>query len=290
VATAHVPTHARVARHAEANALDLGWEMRTLGMVWKRELLRNARAPARLLGQFVQPLLYLFVFGYGLGSLVGSTAGFDFRKFLFPGVVAMNVVTTGMFSGVSVVWDREFGFLREMLVAPVSRATLVFGKTAGGATIAMLQAAFMLLLAPVIGVALTPSGVVEVLLLAALLSVALTAFGVFLASRMKRMENFQVVMQFLLMPMIFLSGTMYPLQGLPGWLDAAAHLDPLTYGVDPLRRIMVTSGAPPAVLARFGSGVELFGSPLAIWQELLVLGAFAAVFLALSIQAFGRVE
>ena len=130
-------------------------ELRTTGMVWLRELIRFERTRTRILSGLVQPILFLFVIGYGMSGLVGSAGGFDFKKFVFPGILAMSVVTTAIFSGMSIVWDREFGFLREMLVAPVSRASLVLGKTAGGASVAAVQGTIMLVLAPLIGVHLT---------------------------------------------------------------------------------------------------------------------------------------
>ena len=131
---------------------NLAEEVRTVGMVWERELIRFFRTRSRILSSFIQPILFLFVLGYGMSTLVGATAGFDFKKFLFPGIVAMTVITTAISSAISIVWDREFGFLREMLVAPVSRTALVTGKTLGGASIATVQGTIMLALAPLIGV------------------------------------------------------------------------------------------------------------------------------------------
>ena len=133
----------------------LAEEVRTVGMVWEREAIRFFRTRARVLSSFIQPVLFLFVLGYGMSTLVGSTAGFDFKKFLFPGIVAMTVMSTALSSAISIVWDREFGFLREMLVAPVSRTALVSGKTLGGASIATVQGTIMLALALLIGVHLT---------------------------------------------------------------------------------------------------------------------------------------
>lgn len=275
----------------DANRIDLAVELRTAGMVMKRELIRYARARARIIGGLVQPILFLFVLGYGLGALVGSVGGLDYKMFIFPGSLAMSVVMTSIFSAISIVWDREFGFLREMLVAPVSRASIILGKTAGGATVATAQGMIMLLFAPLIGLKLTPLLVVQIILVCFLMAFALTSFGVFIASRMKKMEGFQAVMQFLLFPMIFLSGAQFPLSGLPPWLNVITKLDPLTYAVDPLRRIILgAQGASPAALARFGNGVELFGTRLAIWQELAAVGLFAVLFLSLSIRAFSKTE
>ena len=269
----------------------LATEARTAGMVWRRELIRFTRQRARIVTGLVQPILFLFVLGVGLTPLVGQTGGVDFTQFVFPGVVAMSVVTTAIFSGASVVWDREFGFLREMLVAPVSRASLVVGKAAGGATVATVQGTLMLALAPFVGVRLTPLLVVQVLAAALLMAFALTTFGVFVASRIQRMESFQVVMQFLLLPMIFLSGAMFPLAGLPAWLTVLTRINPLTYAVDPMRRLVFAAqDVPEAALERFGTGVTLFGVTLPVLAELAVVAGFAAVFLALSVRAFGRQE
>ncbi|WP_413249273.1 ABC transporter permease [Sinomonas flava] len=261
----------------------------TIGMVWQRELLRYVRTPSRIFTGLAQPLLFLFVLGYGMGSLVGATGGLDFRKFVFPGIVAMSVVTTSIFSAVSIVWDREFGFLREMLVAPVPRWSLVVGKTAGGATVATGQGTIMLVLAPVIGVRLTALTVVGVVATEFVMAVALTAFGVFVASRITRMEGFQMVMQLVLLPMIFLSGALFPLAGLPWWLDIITRLNPLTYAVAPLRSVVFEGQQlPPEALARFPSDVTVLGQTLTVWAELGITVVFAAVFLALAVRGFGR--
>ena len=265
--------------------------LRTATMVWRRELIRFARTKTRILSSFVQPILFLFVLGYGLTTLVGSTGGFDFKKFVFPGIVAMTVVTTAIFSAISIVWDKEFGFLREMLAAPVSRGSLVGGKTAGGASIATVQGTIMLALAPLIGVRLTPLVVVEVIGCELLMALGMTAFGVFVASRIQRIEGFQVVMQLLLFPMLFLSGALFPLHGLPTWLAVITRLNPLTYAVDPLRRVVFAAqNMPPAAAARFPTGVTLFGYTLPIGAELGIVCAFAALFLTLAVRSFGRPE
>ena len=266
----------------------LGHEVRTALMVWNRELIRFRRNPARIVTSFVQPVLYLFVLGYGLGSFVNSQGGPSYRQYLFPGSVAMNIISTAIFSGVSIVWDREFGFLREMLVAPVSRASIILGKLFGGAVTATVQGCVMLFLAPVIGVKLTWLSALGFAAGAFLMAFALTAFGVFVASRMKKMEGFQVVMQFLLFPMIFLSGVMFPVRGLPGWLTFLTRINPLTYAVDPLRRILL--GAKAAAATGLASGVTLFGHVLPVWGEFAIVAGFAAAFLTAAIATFGRAE
>ncbi len=270
-------------------ALHLPDEARTVAMVWQRELLRFMRARIRIATNFVQPVLFLVVLGAGLGPLVGETGGVDFKQFVFPGVVAMGVVTTAMFSAVSILWDREFGFLREMLVAPVSRTALVLGKAAGGATVATVQGSVMLALAPVVDVRLTVGVVIGVLGSSLLMAFAMTAFGTFVASRMQKLESFSIVMQFFMLPMLFLSGALFPLGDLPGWLVALTRLDPLTYAVDPLRRAVFSAqDVPPEALERFPVGVEVFGWTLPVVAEVAVVVAFAAVFLTLAVRSLGR--
>ena len=266
-------------------------EIRVAGMVWERELIRYTRNRTRIVSGLIQPVLFLFVLGYGMSSLVGTTGGFNFRQFVFPGVVAMSVVMTAMFSAISIVWDREFGFLREMLVAPVSRTALVLGKTAGGASVAAVQGTIMLVLAPLVGVHLTPLLVVEVIGLELLMAVAMTAFGVFVASRIQRMEAFQVVMQMLLMPMLFLSGALFPLTGLPKWLMVITRINPLTYAVAPLRQVVFAAqNMTPAAQARFAAGVTINGYTLPIAVELAIVVVFALVFFMLAIWGLSRTE
>ena len=264
-------------------------ELRTMAMVWQRELIRFGRNRLRIFTSLSQPLLFLFVLGYGMSSLVGVTAGFDFKKFLFPGIVAMTVVSTAIFSAISIVWDREFGFLREMLVAPVRRSSLVVGKTLGGATVAALQGTIMLAFAPLIGVRLTVPLVLQVVALELVMSIAITAFGVFVASRIARIEGFQVVMQLVLFPMLFLSGALFPLEGLPGWLTVLTRVNPLTYAVAPLRQVVFAAQhVPPIAAARFSSQVTVFGRVLSIWSELGVVVVFFMVFFLLAVQGLSK--
>jgi ABC-2 type transport system permease protein len=264
-------------------------EIRTAATVWRRELIRFTRTRSRILYGFVQPILFLFVLGYGLSPLVGGTAGFDFTKFVYPGIVAMSVVTTAIFSAMSIFWDREFGFLREMLVAPVSRSAIVIGKTAGGASIATVQGTIMLVLAPLVGINLTPVVVVQVILIEFLMAVSLTAFGVFVASRIEKLESFQVVMQLVLFPMLFLSGAMFPLSGLPTWLAVLTRINPLTYAIAPLRKVVFSAQSMPIeAQRRFPTEVTILGHPLSMATEIGIVIAFAVVFLVLAVRNFGR--
>ncbi len=270
---------------------NFGEELRTTAMVWERELIRFFRTRSRILSSFLMPILFLLVLGYGMSTLLGPTLGPDFKKFLFPGLVAMTVASTAISSAISIVWDREFGFLREMLVAPVSRSALVGGKCLGGASIATVQGTIMLALAPLIGVHLTWLVVIQVIGLEMLMAVALTAFGVFVASRIERMEGFSVVMQLLLFPMLFLSGSLFPLHGLPAWLTVLTRLNPLTYAIAPLRQVVfAVQHMPPAIAARFGGGVTLFGYTLPNAACIGITCAFAATFLILAAAGFGRTD
>lgn len=261
----------------------------TIGMIWRRELIRYFRTKSRIFTGLAQPLLFLFVLGYGMGSLVGNTGGLDFHQFIYPGVVAMSVASTSIASAISIVWDREFGFLREMLVAPVSRSALVIGKTIGGATIATAQGTLMLVLAPLVGIQLTALTIVQVIGIELLMAISLTSLGVFLASRISKMEGFQVVMQLILLPMLFLSGALFPLTGLPWWLSILTNLNPLTYAVAPLRSVVFAAQNLPAeALARFPTNVTLLGFTLNIWAELAITAGFAVIFFALAVRTFSH--
>jgi len=212
-------------------------DLRAVRVVWQRELIRFSRDRARMITSLVQPVLFLFVLGTGLSRLASSgTHGVNLRTFVYPGVLAMAVLFTAMFSAASIVWDREFGFLREMLVAPVSRGAIVIGKCLGGATVAGFQGVIMILIAGLVSVPYSPVMILEVLVLQLLLAFALTAFGVMMAARMSQMQSFMALMQMVIMPLFFISDALFPVSGLPTWLSVLNRLDPITYAVDPIRR------------------------------------------------------
>jgi ABC-2 type transport system permease protein len=269
----------------------LAADARAVRVVWRRELLRFLRNRLRLVTSFVQPVLFLLVLGTGLSSLVASGGGVDFKTFMFPGILAMTVLFTALFSAISIVWDREFGFLREMLVAPVRRGAIVVGKCAGGATTAVIQGALMLLLAGLVGVPYSPTLFATLLGEMILVAFALTALGVLVASRMSQIESFQAVIQFLVMPMFFLSGAIFPPSGLPQWLAVLTKLDPLSYAVDPMRRaVFAHVHASVALQQRMNAGVSWDGWRLPIALELGLVAGGAIVVLVLAVWQFNKVE
>ena len=194
-------------------------ELRAIKIVWKRDLVRFRSDRLRIVTSLVQPLLFLFVLGSGLEQLSSAgTHGVGLKTFIFPGVLCIAVMFTAMFSAASIVWDREFGFLREMMVAPIRRSSIVIGKCLGGATVASFQGVILLALAGLVQVPYDPLLIIGVFLLQLLLAFAITAFGVMVAARIKQIQSFMGLMQMVVMPMFFISGALFPVQGLPGWL------------------------------------------------------------------------
>ncbi|HYX90755.1 MAG TPA: ABC transporter permease [Myxococcaceae bacterium] len=260
-------------------------DLRAIKIVWQRELMRFWSDRPRLIGTLIQPMLYLFVLGTGLGSMIPHSGGLDFRTFIFPGVVMMAVLFTCFFSAGSLVWDREFGFMREMLVAPIRRASIVVGKCLGGATVGTIQGLIVLSIAGLVGVPYAPALLSKLVVELVLISFALTSMGVLLSCRIRSAQAFMAVMQMVLMPLFFISGAMFPLQGLPRWLEVLTRLDPITYAVDLLRRTVLTQLGMIAV-----PGVTWGGWTVPITVELGLLGVFAIVALAGAVVAFDKSE
>jgi ABC-2 type transport system permease protein len=244
-------------------------DLRAASIVWRRELIRFRSDSVRTAASLVQPLLLLLVVGTGLGSLAGRglPVGISFRTYIYPGIVAMSVLFTALSSAASIVWDREFGFLREMLVAPVNRGAIVIGKCLGGATVATFQGIVILILAGLADVPYSPVLVLTLIGELLLLSFTLTAFGVMMAARIKQMQAFMALNQMLVMPLFFLSGALYPLTGLPAWLTVLTRIDPLTYIVDPMRLAVFSHlNISAAALHKLAPGVSWDGwtVPLAL--------------------------
>src|ERR1700749_2664899 len=198
----------------------LASELRAIKIVWRREIIRYRSDRLRMVTTLVQPLLFLFVLGSGLQQLsAASTDGVNLKTFIYPGVLCISVMFTGMFSAASIVWDREFGFLREMMVAPIRRSSIVIGKVLGGATVASLQGLILLALAWTVHVPYSVTLVLGVFALQLLLAFSITAFGVMIAARIKQIQSFMGVMQMIVTPMFFISGALFPSGNLPGWLN-----------------------------------------------------------------------
>jgi len=257
---------------------------RAIWVIAYRELLRFTQDRSRLLSSFAMPLLFLVIFGAGFNRIIGSmTPGVDFIQFMYPGIIAMTVLMTSLTSGISVIWDREFGFLKEVLVAPLSRTGVVLGKVVGGGGVAIVQGLIMLALAPLLGVSLTPLMVLKLIPLLMVLSLTLSALGILLASRMRSQQGFQLVMQLLIFPLIFLSGVFFPINNVPQWLEVISKINPVTYGVDAIRQLFLGGEA-----ASFG--VTIFGHTMGILEEALLVLAVGLVFLGLAIWFFNSQE
>src|SRR5829696_5248902 len=218
---------------------DLAHQVRAAWVVTRRELLRFRQDKVRMLSMLLQPLLFIFVMGTGLGSIVDTGGDISFKTFLFPGVLATSVLFTAAFAGVSLVWDREFGFLREMMVAPISRASIIWGKCLGGAIVATGQSLILLALVGTVGIPYDPLLLVALTGCLFLGSLFLTALGVLLSTRIKTIQGAMPMLQLLITPMMFLSGSLFPLGGLPVWLSVVTRLNPLTYVVQPMRHLVL---------------------------------------------------
>jgi ABC-2 type transport system permease protein len=269
----------------------LAGSLRAIYIVWYRDLLRFWRDRPRIVISLAQPLLFLVVFGAGLGSSLGGAFGgggaagsLSYAQFVYPGIIGMAVLFASVFGAMSIVWDREFGFLKEILVAPIDRSTVAIGKALGGATQALIQGLILLVLAPFVGVTLTLQSVLLLIPFVFVLAFGLSSMGVALASRMKSLQGFQIVMNFLMMPMFFLSGSLFPLAGVPDWMAVLSRLNPATYGMDPLRRIVLGAGLPAEATDRLG--LTIFGQVLPIGLEALVLLAFGVVMLGVAVRNF----
>lgn len=247
--------------------------MSAIFILWLRELKRYTRSRAQIVASLGQPLLYLLVLGFGLGPVFQKSGQGSYLQFVAPGVIGMTILFSSVFSGIALLWDRQFGFLKETLVAPVPRLSIMIGKTLGGATVAMLQGLLVTIVCLIAGfrpvsLAKLPLAVVFM----ALIAIMFAALGTAIGSVLVDMQGFQLVMNFLVMPIFFLSGALFPLANLPKLLSLITKLDPLTYGVDGLRAALI--------------GVSHFG----IWIDLAVLSAVAVVLLMIGARSFSRIQ
>jgi ABC-2 type transport system permease protein len=250
--------------------------------IWYRDVLRYLRDPARIVGSLGQPLLFLFIFGTGLSPVISALGqgNLDFQMFVFPGILAMSVMFTALFSAISIVWDREFGFLKEVMVAPISRISVVIGKVAGGATVALFQGSLVLLLSPFLGIGLSLIQIISLLGIMLLLAAMVTSLGILIAARQKSLEGFQMIMNFLMLPLFFLSGALFPLRNVPGWMQVLSIVDPITYGVEPLRLVALQGAAPAEALE------ELIRLPVGV--NVLIMAGILVVFVVPAAWLFSK--
>lgn len=255
---------------------------RTIWVIAYRELLRFVQDRPRMFSSFSMPIIFLIIFGAGFGRLIGQMMpGVDYIQFMYPGILAMTVLMTSVMSGVSIVWDREFGFLKEVLVSPLSRSGVLAGKAVGAATIAIIQGAIMLVLAPIVNVPINLGTVLALLPLLLILSLALSGLGLLIGARMRSQQGFQIVMQLVIFPMMFLSGIFFPVSGVATWLEVLSKLNPVTYGIDAIRQVFLGTEV---------AGVTVFGHTMGIVDSAIVVAMVGVVFLTIAIWAFNKQE
>jgi ABC-2 type transport system permease protein len=267
-------------------------EVRAVRIVWRRDCIRFVNDPLRIATWLIQPLLYLFVLGSGLQTLsAASTGGVDLKTFMFPGILCLGLMFSAMFSAASMVMDREFGFLREMMVAPVSRTSIVVGKCLGSATVAATQGVIVLVLAGLVHVPYDPVLLLEIFGLQLLTAFTISAFGLMVAVGIKQIQTFTAVMQMVVMPMFFLSGALYPVSGLPTWLRVLNRVNPMTYAVDPMRRLVfdhITVSA--AARHTLDPGVTWWGWRVPTLVEVGMVLALGLAMLGVAVFQFTRTE
>jgi len=259
---------------------------RGVWVVAYRDLLNFVSDRTRIAASLVFPILFLVIFGAGFGGIVGQMAGqVDLLTFMYPGIVAQAVLISSLFAGVSVVSDREGGFLREILVAPLSRTGIVLGKAIGAAAVAMLQVVMLLVLAPFVGVRLDPAILLQLVPIVLLLSLVLSGIGILIASFAPTQQGFQLFMQMLVFPMIFLAGVFFPVDSVPTWMQVLSKLNPATYGVDAIRQVFLGSGPAGA-----GLGVSVLGHTMSLVEEVALVGVLGIAFIGAAVWRFGRQE
>lgn len=222
-------------------------ELEGIYTIWLREVKRYSRDKARIVSSIVQPLLFLVVLGGGFSFV--KISEFNYQTFLFPGVVVISLVGVSIASGISVIWDREFGFLKEILVSPISRISIFTGKALGSCTVALIQGIIILSLSFILGIPITLQSFLFTIALMAIISLGLVSVGLIIASLIETMESFGLIMNFIIFPLIFLSGAFFPLKEAPEWLKIISYANPLTYGVEAVRFILIGLSSIPFYLS-----------------------------------------
>jgi ABC-2 type transport system permease protein len=267
-------------------------ELRAIAIVWQRDMTRMVGDKARMISTLLQPLLFLFVLGAGLSAAVsGSSGGANFKTFLFPGVIVTGILFTAVFSAISIVWDREFGFLREMLVAPISSSSIVIGKCLGGATIATVQSVLILALAGTVHVPYRFGLMFGLLGVVFITSFTMTAFGLVLAARVNSVQTLMPLVNMMLMPLMFLSGSLYPLgPESPRWLDVVSRFNPLTYAVASSRTLVIRSLSATNPTRSLFYPPTWMGWAVPGWLDVIVVFTVGVVLLAAACLMFARTE
>jgi ABC-2 type transport system permease protein len=273
-------------------AAGLRHQARAAFVVWQREMIRFTKDRGRMVTSLVQPVLFLFVLGAGLSSIIRAGNGsVGFTTFLFPGVLATSVLFSAAFSGISMVWDREFGFLREMLVAPVSTTAILTGKCVGGATVATLQSLVLLALAGLVGVPYAPVMMLSLAGLLFLMAFMITALGMVLAARITQVQSAMPMVQLIITPLMFMSGALFPLSGLPTWLTVLTHLNPMTYAVEPMRAVVFDQlQVDPATRATLDPGILWNGWQVPVSLQVVLVSVASVGLLVAAVARFARTE
>ena len=251
-------------------------QFRPIYVICLREFKKFFREKSRLLGTLARPVLWLFVVGNGMSALIRPQVGFSYLQFIFPGMIGMTILFASIFSSISIVWDREFGFMKEMLVAPISRLSIVIGKALSGTAISVAQAVIILILIPFLGISLTSTQFAEVVAISVLVSFCITSIGILIAARLTSFDGFNIIMNFLVMPMFFLSGAMYPVSSMPHTLRQLTHINPLTYGIDAFKHVLLRNSIPP------------LGPEFSLSIDLFIVAAVSSLMLTLAALSFRR--
>ncbi len=255
---------------------------RSVWVIAYREFLRFFQDRARMVSSFTMPILFLIIFGAGFGRLIGQMMpGVDYLQFMYPGILAMTVLMTSVMSGVSIVWDREFGFLKEVLISPLSRSGIMLGKAAGAAGIALFQGLIMLLIAPIVSVSISLQTIISLIPLLLILSISLSGLGLLIGSRMRSQQGFQFLMQLVIFPMMFLSGIFFPLTGVAVWLEVLSKVNPVTYAIDAIRQVFLGTNV---------AGVTVFGHTMGILESALLVLTIGVLLLTAAVWSFSRQE
>ncbi len=250
-------------------------ELRVVYVISAREFKKFLREKSRLFSSLARPLIWLFLVGGGLSRIVPTGGNITYLQFFFPGIIGMTILFTSIFSAISIIWDKEFGYMKEILVAPVSRTSIVVGKAVSGSIVSTIQATIVLMLFPLVGLKLSLLSVLLIILLSFAISFSIASIGILIATFYESFESFSIIMNFIVMPMFFLSGAMYPLRKLPEIFKLIAHFNPLTYGIDALKNVIIKEAGE-------------MGADFSLSLDLVIIFLVSLVFIFLGTKAFNR--